>query len=212
MTVHSEEDRGSPAQFHDEERCRMDTIETMTKVIDETKRVVDKVQPEQLTQATPCTDWDVRALINHITGGSLMFAEAVEHGSVPDDRLGQLLGGDNLGDDYKGSFNIAADRAVAAFGLPGAMDKMVKLPFGEMPAGIALNIAIFDVTVHALDLASATGQSKALAPDVLDAAYGIGTQMIGPDLRVPGVFGPEVAISADAPLPDRILAFAGRSV
>ena len=111
----------------------MDTIDTMTRVIDETKRVVANVQPEQLGQPTPCADWDVRAVINHITGGSLMFAEAVEHGSVPDDRLGQLLTGDNLGDDYKGSFNAAADRAVATFGLPGAMEKMVKLPFGVMP-------------------------------------------------------------------------------
>ena len=190
----------------------MDAIATMTKVIDETKRVVDNVQPGQLGQATPCSEWDVRALINHIPGGSLMFAEAVEHGSVPDERLGQLLAGDNLGDDYKGSFRAAADRAVAAFAIPGAMEKMVKLPFGEMPAGVAVNIAIFDVTVHALDLAAATGQSKQLDPEVLDAAYGIGTAMIGPEMRTPGVFAPQVAIADDAPLPDRILAFAGRTV
>jgi uncharacterized protein (TIGR03086 family) len=184
----------------------------MTKVIDETKKVVGNVAPDQLGSPTPCAEWDVRALINHITGGSLMFAEAVEHGAVPDDRLGQLMGGDNLGNDYKGSFNTAADRAVATFGLPGAMDKTVKLPFGEMPAGIALNIAIFDVTVHALDLAQATGQSKSLDPEVLEAAYAIGTQMIGPEMRAPGVFGPEVQISGDAPLADRIMAFAGRPV
>jgi len=190
----------------------MDTIATMTKVIDETKRVVANVEPGQLGAPTPCSDWDVRALINHITGGSLMFAEAVESGSVPDDRLGQLLAGDNLGDDYRGSFDAAAERAVAAFAIPGAMEKTVKLPFGEMPAGVALQIAIFDVTVHALDLAAATGQSRSLDPEVLESAYGIGTAMIGPDMRVPGVFGPEVSIAADAPLPDRILAFAGRAV
>src|SRR3954464_1673640 len=124
-------------------RVEMDSVALMRQVIDETVKVVDGIQPEQLTNSTPCTEWSVRDLINHITGGATMFAVSAEQGSVPDELLGQLLGGDNLGDDYRGAFKPASSRAVTAFEIPGVLDTMVKLPFGEMPAGVALNIAVF---------------------------------------------------------------------
>jgi uncharacterized protein (TIGR03086 family) len=182
------------------------------RVLDETRRVVDGIEPSQLSAPTPCSEWDVRALVNHITGGATMFAVCVEEGSIADERLMELIAGDNLGDDFKGAFDAAAAHAVAAFEAPGAADKMVKLPFGEMPAGVAMNLAIFDVTVHALDLATATGQSTDLDPEVLATALAIGQLGISPDMRGTGLFDAEVAVPDSAPLPDRILAFAGRAV
>ena len=112
----------------------MDLLPTMEKVLDRAGTVIDDVEPSQLGNATPCTEWTVRDVINHVVGGATMFAECVEQGSVPDDRLGQLMGGDNLGDDYKGAYHAASDRASAAFSGEGALEKIVKLPFGEMPA------------------------------------------------------------------------------
>ena len=72
-------------------------------------------------EVRPCERDGVRDVINHITGGSTMFAVCVEEGSVPDDLLGQLMGGDNLGDDYVGAWEKASSRAVAAFDAPGAL-------------------------------------------------------------------------------------------
>ncbi len=184
--------------------------EMMQRVLDETRRVVGGISPSQLTLPTPCTEWDVRALLNHITGGAEMFATCVDEGSISDDRLVELTTGDNLGSDYEAAFDLAAKRAMTAFGQPGAAGKIVKLPFGEMPAGVALRIAIFDVAVHALDLAVASGQSTALDPEMLAAALAIGRQMIGPDMRGEHLFDDEVAVSPDAPVPDQLLAFAGR--
>ena len=168
----------------------MDTVAMMKQVVNSTDQVVQGLDPSQLALPSPCTEWTVRDVINHITGGATMFAVCVEEGSVPDDLLGQLMGGDNLGDDFRGAWGTAATRAVAAFESPGALDKMVKLPFGEMPASIALNIAIFDVLTHAADIATATGQTIEDTA-LIETALGVGQQMIGPDLRVPGVFGPE---------------------
>src|SRR2546421_9682711 len=136
----------------------MDLLPTMEKVLDRAGTVVDGVEPSELGNATPCTEWTVRHVINHVVGGATMFAECVEQGSVQDERLGQLMGGDNLGDDYKGAFHAASDRARAAFSGQGALEKMVKLPFGEMPAGVALNIAVMDVIAHTVDIARATRQ------------------------------------------------------
>src|SRR6478672_5099457 len=156
----------------------MDLLPIMQKVLDRAGTVLDGVEPSELGNATPCTEWTVRDVINHVVGGATMFAECVEQGSVPDDRLGQLMGGDNLGDDYKGAFHTASDWARAAFGAPGALEKTVKLPFGEMPAGVALNIAVMDVMTHALDIAKATGQAVD-DDELLETALTIGRQLKG---------------------------------
>ena len=191
----------------------MSEVELMGNVIADTKKVVAGIKPDQLADPTPCTEWDVRALLNHITGGSLMFAECVESGSIADEEMGRLTTSDLVGDDYVRVFGAAADRAIAAFNADGALDKIVTLPFGTMPASVALQIAVFDVTTHALDLARATGQStEVISPEVLQAAWDAGQAMIGPELRDAGLFGPQQDAPADAPLDDRILAFAGRQI
>ncbi len=187
----------------------MDSVEMLKRVVDQTGVLVDGTTEADLGKPTPCTDWTVRDLINHVTGGGQMFAVSAETGSVPDEMVGQLMGGDNLGDDYKGAFHTATQRVMTAFAQPGVMDKMVKLPFGEMPAPIALNIAIFDVATHACDLAKATGQ-KVSDDEVLEQALEIGKQMIGPELRQPGVFDEAQPIDDAASASDRLLAFAGR--
>ena len=186
------------------------TVELLQRVVDETTRVVDNVTPDQLGNGTPCTEWTVRDIVNHITGGATMFAISAEQGSVPDEQVGQLMGGDNLGNDYKAAWGTAAKRAMSAFdGLD--LSRMVTLPFGEMPAGIALNIAVFDVATHAVDLAESTGQEIA-DTDLLETALSFGKQMMGPEWRENGLFGPEQPCPGDAPVTKRLLAFGGRVV
>lgn len=189
----------------------MDNVALMKQVVASTDKVVKQTEPSQLGLPSPCTEWTVRDVINHITGGATMFAVCVEEGSVPDDLLGKLMAGDNLGDDYVGSWAAASSRAIAAFEEPGALDKMVKLPFGEMPAGVALNIAVFDVLTHAADIATATNQTIDDTA-LVETALEMGHQMIGPDLRAPGIFGPEQPAPDGATPTVRLLAFAGRKV
>ena len=87
----------------------------------------------------------------------------------------------------------------------------MKLPFGEMPAGVWLNLNIFDVATHAADLARASGQTIT-DTDLLEAALEIGRQMLSPEMRRPGVFDAEQPVPADAAIADRLLAFAGRKI
>jgi uncharacterized protein (TIGR03086 family) len=189
----------------------MDNVKMLQRAVDEAGQLVDHISPEELANSTPCSEWNVRDLINHVTGGSTMFAISAEQGSIPDDEMLRLATGDNLGDDYKASFHAATDRAMAAFEQPGILDKVVKLPFGEMPAGVALTIAVFDVATHATDLARATGQSITDA-DLLGDALAMGQQMIGPEMRQPGLFDSEQPAPAGASPEDKLLAFAGRKV
>ena len=189
----------------------MDSLQLLQRVVNETTTVVNDVADDQLGNPSPCVGWTVRDVINHITGGATLFAISAEQGSVPDEELGRLMGGDNLGADYKAAWAAAADRAMHAFGEPGVLEKTVKLPFGEMPAGVALNIAVFDVLTHATDIARATGQTVD-DTELIESALEVGHQMIGPELRQPGVFDAEQPVAADAPAQDRLLAFAGRRV
>jgi uncharacterized protein (TIGR03086 family) len=189
----------------------MDEVATMSRVIELTGKIVDNIEPSQLGNPSPCEAWTVRDVLNHIVGGAEMFAICVRDGAVPDEQLGQLMTGDNLGDDYQASFHRAAANAEESFALPGAMDRIVKLPFGEMPAGMALNIAIFDVTTHAWDLAKATGQSTDLDPEVAGIAYQVAQTMLSDDLRNAGMFGQPVPVPDDAPVADRLAGLAGRT-
>jgi uncharacterized protein (TIGR03086 family) len=189
----------------------MEGIAMLQRVVDTTNGVIAHTTPAQLSNPTLCTEWTVKDLINHMVGGATMFAISAEQGSVPDDVLGELMGGDNVGDDPQGAWQAASARAMAAFEPPGAMEKIVTLPFGQMPAGVALNIAIFDVATHAVDLARATGQ-HVTDTELLEGSLAIGRQMVSPALRVPGVFGAEQAVDDAASAEDRLLAFAGRKV
>lgn len=189
----------------------MDELMLLQRVVDQTNRVVDHVTDAQMANPSPCEGWCVRDVINHITGGATMFALSAEQGSVPDDVLGRLMGGDNLGQDPKGAWATASTKALTAFGEPGVLDKIVTLPFGDMPASAALSIAVFDVLTHAVDIASSTGQ-EIQDVELVETALAMGHQMVGPELRQPGVFDAEQPVAADAPATTRLLAFAGRRV
>ena len=189
----------------------MDSRPLLTRVVKETSGLIDGLTDAQMAAPSPCAGWTVRDVINHITGGATMFAISAEQGSVPDDVLGQLMGGDNLGNDPKGAWKDAAARAMAAFEDSSVLEKNVKLPFGEMPGGVALTIAVFDVATHACDIAKAAGKEIA-DTELLETALGVGKEMIGPEMRAPGLFDPEVAVADDAPTATRLLAFAGRRV
>jgi uncharacterized protein (TIGR03086 family) len=189
----------------------MDTVALLGRAIDEVGRLVQTTTDDQLGDPTPCTEWKVRDLINHVVGGSTMFAISAEGGDLSDEVMVGLMTEDQLGDNFREAYKAATSRAMAAFTQPGVLDKTVKLPFGEMPAGVAAGIAVFDVTTHGCDLARATGQ-QFLDAELLEAALAGGKQMIGPDFRVPGMFGPEQPCASDASATERLLAFAGRKV
>ena len=189
----------------------MDEVTTMARVIEVIGTVVDGIEPDQLDNPTACDPWTVRDVINHVTTGAELFALCVRDGSASDEQLIELMTTDRLGDDYRGSFHRATDAALEVFGTPGAMDRLVTLPFGEMPARMAVDIAIFDVTTHAWDLARATGQSTDLDPEVAAAALRAARAMLSDDLRATGRFGTEVTVPDDAPVADQLAAFTGRT-
>jgi uncharacterized protein (TIGR03086 family) len=169
--------------------------------------VLANVRPEQMSLPTPDDAWDVRALINHIVLGNIWATEHLKTGSAP------RPSGDVIGDrDPVEAYTALADAMMASFDEPGALGRMVTVPFGEMPVAGLAGFRFVDLMVHAWDLAKATGQDTNLAPDLCEAALAMSRQrMIGMD-RANMPFKDEVPVPADAPAADRLAGFLGRQV
>jgi uncharacterized protein (TIGR03086 family) len=178
------------------------------------REVLVNVKPDQYDAKTPCESWDVRRLLGHLIGGSQWFAESVNSGIAPDP--GAAEGADYTRGDVVGAFDEASRAAVEAFAAPGAQEKIVKLPFGDMPASIFMAIATNDVFTHSWDLARATGQSTDLDPEFAAQLNEGARLMIGDDFRGPegsgAYFGPEQQAPDGASPADAHAAFMGRKV
>ena len=179
------------------------------QAVDSTRAVLARVSKEQLSKATPCASWKVSDLINHFIGAQYFFMTSIE-GAAPGEG-----GTDFSAGDFHAAFEEGIERSLAAFSAKGAMEKMVKLPFGDMPGSAFVGLAATDTFVHGWDLAKATGQSTDLAPELaaqlLAGARGaIQDAFRGADGVAP--FGPEQEAPAGASNADRLAAFLGRKV
>jgi uncharacterized protein (TIGR03086 family) len=172
--------------------------------------LVANVTPEQLTLSTPCAKWDVRGLINHFVGGSGMFTAAFNGEDLQIDPDAPMP--DFVGDDPLGSFDAAIAAFDTAIDQPGAMDRIVNLPFGQMPAPIVLELLKFDLLVHCWDLATATGQVFEPPTDAVEQGLETAKKMIAAELRNGDTFGQEVTVGASAAPIERLVAFTGRRV
>jgi uncharacterized protein (TIGR03086 family) len=173
-----------------------------------TGKVLANLQPGHLDQPTPCASWDVRALVNHIVGGTYFFAVAAETGEAPTGDDTDFAGG-----DPQAAYAEGSARALAAFRAPGAMEKTMKMPFGEFPGAILSTIAATDVFVHGWDLAKALGLSTDLDSGVAEqllSASMLPDEFRGPEGQAP--FGPKVEAPDTACAADRLAAHMGRQV
>jgi uncharacterized protein (TIGR03086 family) len=125
---------------------------------------------------TPCAEWDVRQLVNHMVRGNLNYVALLEGGTRADFlRLREV---DALGDDPVGAYERSVEAFVKAFRGPGVLGRKVDYPLGEISAGQALAIRTVDVVIHTWDLARAVKADEELnavlvewADENLDAVY-----------------------------------------
>ena len=185
----------------------MDPIDNLARAFDVAHGVIAKVRPDQWSSQSPCTEWDARAVGNHLMGGALMVSSGVA-GKEMDM---STLGGDLLGDNPAATYRKAADDAIAAFRAdPSVLGRPVKMPFGEMPGAMVAGLFTADHFTHAWDLAKATAQDTNLDPELAAGVLAATRQMISADMRRPGRFGPEVPAGAGASAADQVAAFLGR--
>jgi len=161
--------------------------------------VVANITPDQLDQPTPCADFDVRGVLEHMIGGATAFAAAYrgEEPTEPDVS------------DPLGSFPAVLGDLVDAISAPGALDRTVQAPFGAVPGETFARFVVLDGLVHGWDMAVATGQAYEPPDELVAEADGFARQALDP-LRDGDTFADAVEPSPDASPIERLAAYTGR--
>ena len=184
----------------------MNDSEAFRRASDGFMQRLNGISPSQWSAATPCTEWDVRALVNHVGGEWLWVSELMSGKTIAD--VGDRLDGDVLGDDPVTRVSGARSAACAAFEQPDAAARTVHLSFGETPAMDYARQMAVDGVIHTWDLARAIGAYEVLDPELVDYAYAEMLQTA--ELwRSGGAFGPASEPDGDS-TQAKLLALTGR--
>ena len=187
----------------------MDENALLARAGAEFERRLATVSPDQLPHPTPCAEWTVHDLLNHVVGESLMSVRLLGGASPAEATAG--LDGDLVADDAAGAFARAAAEERAAFTAPDALERVVHHPAMDMPGAELLGFRIGGLTLHGWDLARAVDGDEMLDPDLVDAVWAQLSPM-APFIAQTGVFGagPSGDVGPDAPLQLRLLDLTGR--
>jgi uncharacterized protein (TIGR03086 family) len=178
----------------------MDVVEALDLTFSNAQGVIQGVRAEQLDDKTPCEEWTVRELLEHMIGVVAGMGAATR---------GEPRRPFTLGTDPAAQFAEASAGTLAAWRAPGVLDRLVDGGAGPMPGRVLAGINLLDTATHTWDVAVATGQPSGLPDGVAVAALEAGHMIIQPEIRS-GRFGPEIAAPAGATTTDQLVAFLGR--
>ncbi|MFE7048469.1 TIGR03086 family metal-binding protein [Streptomyces californicus] len=176
--------------------------ELLEAAADRAMPVVRGIADARLGDPTPCAEYDVRALLNHLFLVVVNFQALAAREDVDFSQEPEFVTG-----DWRGRFGEETARLVEAWGAPGAEQGTT----GQMglPARTVGLMVLGDLTVHAWDLARATGGDFVPDAGVLDEV-GPGLAAMAPQAREMKVFGEPFPVGEDATAFERLLAVTGR--
>jgi uncharacterized protein (TIGR03086 family) len=169
------------------------------------------VADDQWDDPTPCDEWTVRDLANHMLLGTRMTVQLLAGGAQHDVIAG--LGDDLMAqtDDPVGTFGQLADEMERGFSAPNGLEGTVNHPMGELPRSMFVLFRVTDNAMHAWDLARALGADERLDEELVDHLWQA-SQPMADGLADTGMFGSGASgtLGDDAPLQDRLLDMMGR--
>ena len=174
---------------------------------------VHAVREDQWHASTPCADWDVAGLVEHIIDEDKWLTPLI-HG-LDLESAGKIVEGSRslpvdggVGANLVAVWDEASLAAADAIGEDGAMERTVELSRGPTPAAEYLGEMTIDHLIHAWDLGTAIGYREPLPADVVETVYGMIKDV---DLASFGdMFKPAVSVPDDAPTLDKLIAHTGR--
>ena len=180
--------------------------EQLGRASDAVAGLISNIRADQWSAPTPCTDWTVRQLVNHLIGMNRVFA-ALLAGQPPPPKPSA----DHAEDDPAAAYRGSAATLLAAFGRPGALERSYRGPLGTATGAERLQIRLYDLLAHGWDLAQATGQPADLPEDLAEQSLAFARTQLTEQAR-PGRFGPAQIAAGHAPAIERLAAFLGRPV
>jgi uncharacterized protein (TIGR03086 family) len=180
------------------------------------KELLRLLRPDQWALPTPCTEWTLRTLVNHLVLGELGYALLLRGGS------GQMFlamqDRDAPGGDALAGYDRAALECRSAFREPGALDRVLDYPLGAVRGDQLLGLRVTETVIHTWDLARASGADDRLDPDLVEWAYhnlewtyrGIADSPIASGPEHPFFAASHGVLPASASVQDRLLHRTGR--
>jgi uncharacterized protein (TIGR03086 family) len=182
----------------------VDPVERIERATAFAGRKVGAVTPADLTKPTPCAEFDVAALLNHMLGGLAMLTSAASGGTA------HMPDGDQFGSDPGAVYDERRSALLNALEDTDVLDRTWEMPFGPVAGEMMARIAFMEHLTHAWDVATATEQDATLPPDLVTECMEVVTPMDAM-LRIPGVCAEAVSVPDGATAQDKLIAFLGRT-
>lgn len=167
--------------------------------------LISNIRADQWSAPTPCPEWTVRQVVNHLIGMNRVFA-ALLAGQPP-----PRPPADHGGDDPVRAYRDSAAALLAAFSQPGVLERSYTGPLGTATGAERLQIRLYDLLAHGWDLAQATGQPADLPDDLAEQSLAFARTQLAGQARS-GRFGPAQNAAEPASAIERLAAFLGRPV
>jgi uncharacterized protein (TIGR03086 family) len=179
----------------------------MTDAAAAAARTVGNVQASQFGRPTPCADWDVRTLLNHLIIWTSYSLEARAHG----DSVGQdVIDRDFAADPgFAADYRAQLDRALTAWSDPARWEGSLNVMGSPTPAADVAALNIAEMVLHGWDLAAATGQAYTVSEPAAAAALHA-VEANAELFRQYKGFAEPVEVPPGASVLDRVLASSGR--
>jgi len=185
----------------------MEPIDQLTHILPTLNATVGRIQTMQMNDPTPCSAFTVHDVIDHmiVLGGTFSYSFRGE--DAP-----ELTAPAVYGWVPAAEFREVMDDLLDAVKSPGAMERTLSTPMGEMPGETFARLVAFDGLIHGWDLASATGQTLEVSADVIGAVDEFARSALIPEMRDGDTFKDETVAPEGANRLERLAAFSGRSL
>lgn len=169
-------------------------------------KLIDAILPSEWSAPTPCLDWTVHRLVEHLIGKNLVFTAVLGEQPLPQRGDGRPSG------QFARAYRESAAVLLDGFGQPGVLDRVYQGPLGAASGAERLEIRMYDLLAHGWDLAEALGRPADLPEDAAEESLAF-ARADGRAVRPGGgCFGPARPVADDAPAIVRLVAFLGRDV
>jgi uncharacterized protein (TIGR03086 family) len=181
-------------------------VELLTAAIEHSRPILATVETHHLEAPTPCSDWDLRALLSHIAGRAVLSERAARGMAVtefPDTNK------DLLGASAVSTLQDLLDASLTSWRSATDLAGPRVTPIGKVPGFGLIAFQAQDVFVHGWDIARTIGTEPTFDLELTQVMFEMHQQSVTPGSRA-AFFGPEVPVPQDAPILDRLLGFLGR--
>lgn len=185
----------------------MGPIDQLDRILGAVSDLVDGIDAEQLTAPTPCDEFTVHDVLDHmmVLGGG--FAHLFRGGEPTGDPAPAAYGRVPAAE-----FRRAMDDLLDGVRSDGAMERTLDTPIGSMPGETFACVVAFDGLVHGWDLAVATGQRYRIDDELVREVDTFARAALSDELRTNGMFADATVAPPDASAIEALAAFSGRVV